>query len=81
VNPNIDRQGISSDEMMADPDFANAYMNGVYDVTCETCEGRNVVDELDRDAAHEDDVTDWDRWCDQERAYLAERAAEMAAGC
>jgi hypothetical protein len=43
VNPNIDRHGLSREDFDQDPDFAEAYMEGQYDITCEECEGRRVV--------------------------------------
>lgn len=43
VNPNIDRQGLSREDLDADPDFAESYMEGHYDITCEECQGQRVV--------------------------------------
>ena len=42
TNPSIDGNGLS-DECLGDPDFMEDYMGGSYDVTCEECDGRNVV--------------------------------------
>jgi hypothetical protein len=44
TNPSIDGNGITASEMeeLGD-DFREDYMSGVYDVTCTTCKGRNVV--------------------------------------
>lgn len=47
VNPSIDGNGISPDEFAEDPDFEEAYFSGRYDVTCEKCHGKNVVDVVD----------------------------------
>lgn len=47
VNPSIDGHGISREEFDEDPDFEEAYFNGVYDVQCYTCHGRRVVLEVD----------------------------------
>lgn len=44
VNPGIDSNGISANEFYEDPEFADAYFAGTYDVTCEECQGANVVD-------------------------------------
>ena len=49
VNRNVDGHGITAEEFADDPDFAEDYFAGVYDVTCEECKGRRVVKELDRD--------------------------------
>ena len=37
----------TSEQMSEDPDFADDYWRGGYDRTCETCEGRNVVEIID----------------------------------
>jgi hypothetical protein len=39
VNPNIDGNGLTRDDLDADPELAEAYMAGVYDVTCGACGG------------------------------------------
>jgi hypothetical protein len=38
---------ITQDQMADDPDFYFDYMNGAYDRTCESCDGRNVVEVID----------------------------------
>ena len=44
VNPSIDSNGISSnDECWEDDDFSSNYFSGYYDITCEDCNGNNVV--------------------------------------
>jgi hypothetical protein len=44
VNPSIDGHGISGDdECWDDDDFRENYFGGLYDVTCQQCDGRNVV--------------------------------------
>lgn len=53
VHPDVDGHGISPDEFAEDPDFAEAYFEGVYDVTCYECGGMRVIAELpDEDAKH-----------------------------
>jgi hypothetical protein len=49
VNPAIDGNGISPEEFAEDPDFAEAYLAGHYDVRCETCHGERVTLEPDYD--------------------------------
>ncbi len=60
VNPNIDGNGITASEMdeLGD-DFREDYFNGVYDVQCQTCNGANVVDELDEDRCPPDQLKDY----------------------
>lgn len=44
VNPSIDGNGITGDEMAeAGPEFLEDYMSGVYDVSCYECHGQRVV--------------------------------------
>ena len=43
VNPNIDRGGLSAEDLAEDPDFAEAYFDGAYDVLCNECNGKRVV--------------------------------------
>lgn len=49
TNPAIDGHGISAEEMHEDPDFAEDYMRGVYDVQCYECDGLRVVEMPDED--------------------------------
>ncbi len=50
VNPAVDGNGIGQEEFDEDPDFQEAYFSGVYDVTCQKCEGERVekVPDFDR---------------------------------
>lgn len=43
VDPAIDCHGISAEEFREDPDFAEEYFAGTYDVVCAGCEGLRVV--------------------------------------
>lgn len=43
VNPDIDSNGLTRDDFEADPDFAEAYKSGVYDIQCRGCDGKRVV--------------------------------------
>lgn len=43
VNPSIDASGLTSEDFAEDPDFADDYMSGAYDVTCNQCHGRGSV--------------------------------------
>lgn len=46
VNPSIDGHGLSAEDFAEDPDFAEEYLAGRYDVTCYECKGLRVVAEL-----------------------------------
>lgn len=54
VNPSIDCCGLTSEDFADDPDFAEDYFDGTYDVPCYECEGRRVVPEPD-----ESRLPDW----------------------
>lgn len=43
VNPNIDSNGLSAEDFADDPDFAEAYMGGAYDVNCGACGGSGKI--------------------------------------
>jgi hypothetical protein len=43
VNPNIDANGLSAEDFADDPDFADDYMSGAYDVTCAACHGSGKI--------------------------------------
>ena len=43
VNPSIDASGLTSEDFNDDPDFAEDYRSGMYDVTCYECHGKRVV--------------------------------------
>ena len=49
VNPSIDANGITGSEWAEmcheDPDFAEEYWSGSYDITCRACDGKRVVTE------------------------------------
>ena len=43
VNPDIDANGLTAEDFDEDPDFAEAYFDGAYDVTCAACGGRGSI--------------------------------------
>lgn len=43
VNPSIDSHGLSSEDFDQDPDFAESYFGGDYDITCQSCCGNRVI--------------------------------------
>ena len=45
VNPAIDCGGLTSKDFYDDPEFADGYHSGVYDVPCYECNGRRVTPE------------------------------------
>ena len=49
VNPSVDSRGISPEEFDEDPEFAESYFAGAYDVACYECRGLRVVPAPDAD--------------------------------
>jgi len=43
VNPSIDSHGLSDEDFVEDPDFAESYFSGSYNIPCNECGGRRVV--------------------------------------
>lgn len=80
VNPSIDCDGLTCDDFNEDPDFAEAYMGGMYDVTCYGCEGKRVIEVVDEsrmDAATLQQYRVQER---EEAEFRALRRAELARG-
>lgn len=51
VNPAIDGNGLTAEDLAEDPDFAEGYFAGVYDIQCDRCGGQRVVEVVDVDTA------------------------------
>ena len=45
-NPNIDGNGLTSEDFEQDPDFEESYFRGDYDVRCHECHGANVTPDV-----------------------------------
>jgi hypothetical protein len=43
VNPSIDAHGLTREDFAEDPDFAESYWRGDYDIQCRACNGQRVV--------------------------------------
>lgn len=79
VNRAIDGNGLSREDFDEDPDFAEGYMRGDYDVTCEECGGANVVDEIDEDRCNTVDLAAFRKQeAEHQRDYDSERWLRMA---
>ena len=50
VNPSIDAGGLTGEDFDDDPDFAEDYRSGRYDVPCAECHGERVVPVVDEQA-------------------------------
>ncbi len=83
VNPSIDAHGLSSDDFHDDPDFAEDYFGGTYDVDCYECDGHRVVPTLNEDVATHDQKTAWSDWQSEigfDQQFAMECAAERRMG-
>jgi len=81
TNPSIDGNGITSDEWAEwDDDEKDGYLSGRYDVPCEECHGRNVVDVVDYDALTPEYRALWEQQVAYDHEYQREVAAERRMG-
>lgn len=81
VDPSIDAGGLSADDFSADPDFAEDYVSGVYDVPCYGCDGRSTVRAVDLDACTPEQRDAWESYQRARAEWRAMEYAEMRAGC
>ncbi len=81
VNPAIDDEGISAEQFDDDPDFADAYFSGRYDVMCFECGGNRVVPVPDESRCSSEQIGRWRDRVDDHDNYDAELAAERMFGC
>ena len=76
VNPAVDGHGLTSDDFAEDPDFAEEYMSGSYDVPCSRCSGERVVPVVDESALTPDQLAEWRAHLSAEQDYRSEVACE-----
>jgi hypothetical protein len=81
VNPSIDCNGLSAEDLADDPDFAEQYMDGAYDIRCGHCGGRGLVNEIDWDHVPPDVLAEARRQAAEESRDFEEHLAEIRAGC
>lgn len=81
VNPSIDCNGISAEDFHDDPDFAETYMSGGYDVPCGHCGGLRVVDAVDWERVPADVKAEAERQAREEDRDFQEQLSEIRAGC
>ena len=81
VNPAIDSHGLSREDFDDDPDFAEDYFAGRYDIPCNECRGKRVSPDINWDSLKpeirkvvEDHIEDF-------YAYQAECDYERRMGC
>lgn len=81
TNPSIDGNGITSAEWAEwDDDDREGYLTGAYDVMCEECHGRNVMEVVDEDQLGPEHLEAWNQQVQDEYDYRAEIRAEQRMG-
>lgn len=80
VNPSIDCNGLTAEDFADDPDFADDYMSGAYDIPCNRCQGRTTVHEVDWDRLAPKQLAAYQRQLKEEAYERAEHLAELRAG-
>jgi hypothetical protein len=80
VNPSIDCGGLSAEDFADDPEFAEEYMAGTYDQTCNRCQGRTTVRAVNWDALSEDEAKAYQKQLDEDAQCRAWEAAERRMG-
>ena len=70
-NRNIDGNGLTAEDFAEDPDFAEDYFAGNYDVICEMCDGLRVYPTLDPKAKLSEEQS-------QAVAFMEQRAYDEA---
>lgn len=61
VNPSIDAGGLSTEDFHEDPQFAEDYFNGVYDIACPKCKGRTTTPNIQFGKAVSKLLIRWER--------------------
>lgn len=81
VNPSIDASGLTREDFDEDPDFAEDYMSGLYDVQCGECRGARVVPEIyARTDADKEVIRALDVQAEADASYERDCRAERAMG-
>lgn len=82
VNPSVDCCGLSADDFREDPEFAEDYCSGAYDITCNECGGERLVPVMCETSANEEQkkaITSIRDWHSERLRNEAESRAEMIA--
>ena len=76
VNPSIDAGGLTQDDFDRDPDFAEEYFSGAYDIGCGQCNGSNVIPVVNEAALDDEQKKKYYQFLEQESFEAAEREAD-----
>jgi len=80
INPAIDCDGLTADDFAEDSDFLDDYFSGVYDQSCNKCQGRTTVPGVDWNQLPADQATAYKLQLAAEALDLACQRAELAMG-
>ena len=84
TNPSIDGNGITGSEWAEmcyeDEDFAEHYFSGVYDVTCEECDGKRVTKAVNLSAMSPEQVEEYELQQQERRREELDSYYERRAG-
>lgn len=82
VNPAIDGHGLTWEEIdeLGGDEFMDDYLGGVYDVSCEECNGERIIWNPDTSRANPDDLKLWEEHLQEEYEYRAMVEAERRMG-
>jgi hypothetical protein len=83
VNPSVDSNGLTAADFAEDPDFAEDYISGAYDVQCYECGGHRVVPVIDEERLNDEQkelLKKLDKQNEERAASRREREAERRMG-
>jgi hypothetical protein len=81
VNPSIDCDGLTCEDFDDDPDFAESYCSGAYNVTCYGCGGKRVQMDVDLARCSPEQKKVMEEMIEQQARDMQERAWERKMGC
>ena len=81
VNPSIDSHGLSREDFDNDPDFAEDYFAGRYDVPCNECDGKRVSPVVEWSRLKPEDKKYVEEWIDEFYEYERTCEYERRMGC
>jgi len=81
VNPSIDSHGLSREDFDDDPDFAEDYFSGVYDIACNECHGRRVSPDVNWEKLNPELKKYVENWIEDFYGYQRECEYERRMGC
>jgi hypothetical protein len=81
VNPSIDCNGLSAEDFAEDPDFAEDYFSGRYDVSCYGCNGKRVIPVINEEYADPDLLKILHKINKQNDEFRRIQEAERRMGC